>query len=134
MGQGAFWKPALHIVVPLPVTLLPTVAGPSVTTVLTNTLQRDRLDASSTQVLIGGYVLDATVSPAASIPKAWVQLETATGDPLQTTITDELGRFSFEQVHPDSYQLRWRASNRLEPSPRLVQVPSPSGEYDLRFE
>lgn len=134
MGQGAYWKPALHLVVPLPVTLLRVIAGPSVTTLLTTSLQQSIPETAATQIQIGGYVLDATVNPIVSISGAWVQLETVAGDPLQTTTTDELGRFSFEQIRPDSYRLRWRARNRTEPPPRLVQIPSSSGEYDLRFE
>jgi hypothetical protein len=78
-------------------------------------------------------VLDATVNPAQPVASAWVQLETSAGIPVQTTQTNGLGRFTFERLHPNSYRLRWRATGFTEPPPRPIEVPSPTGEYDLRF-
>ncbi|MBD2089950.1 DUF4255 domain-containing protein [Microcoleus sp. FACHB-1515] len=134
MGQGAVWKPAVYAIVTLPIALLRVVAGPMVTTLITDYRYTDAAVTAERWVQIGGFVLDATVDPPVPLASAWVQLESSGGDPLQTTISDELGRFSFEQLQPGSYQLRWRSIDRAEPVPRLVQVPSPSGEYDLRFE
>lgn len=57
MGPGAFWKPVLYLIVTLPVTLLREVAGPMVTTRITEY----RISGSSTiaEVLIeiGGHLL-----------------------------------------------------------------------------
>jgi hypothetical protein len=141
MGQGAVWKPAVYAVVTLPIALVRMVAGPMVTTLITQHRYTDvpnpyldEPEPLDIWVQIGGYVLDATVNPTVPLANAWVQLEESGGDPIQTKMTDELGRFQFEGLHPGGYQLRWRASDRDEPAPRPIQVPSPSGEYDLRFE
>ena len=68
------------------------------------------------------------------MPGAWVQIETMGGEPLQTAETDDLGRFTFADLQPGQYQLRWRAVGYpVPPSPRVIEIPSPTGEYDLKF-
>jgi hypothetical protein len=63
---------------------------------------------------------------------AWVAVEKPNGVQVQRTTTDTAGRFIFGGVQPGSYVLRARATGLGEVS-RPIDVPSPSGEYDLKF-
>jgi hypothetical protein len=67
-----------------------------------------------------------------AMPELWVELETLGGEKLQMTQTDDLGRFTFRELRPGQYRLRTRALD-LVGITRDIEVPSPSGEYDLRF-
>lgn len=137
MGEGAGWKPALHISVPLPVTLLTSVAGPSVTSILTQ-YQPDQLveTADSWVAWIGGMVLDATRplpngSPA-PLPDAWVALETLGGAIVQSTQSNPQGQFTFRQIQTGDYILRARIAGRAEVQ-RSVGVLSENGRYDIQL-
>jgi hypothetical protein len=125
------WKPAIYLVVTVPVLQVTEIDGPPVTTrtafVAPTGLPPDVL------VEIGGHVIDATVAPEVVVGGAWVRLETAAGDPLATGATNADGEFTFAGIRPGSYLLRWRAGARPAPPPRAITVPSPTGEYDLRF-
>lgn len=135
MGTNHRWKPVLYLVVTLPLALRREVAGPMVTTRITEYRQTGRPETAEVWIQIGGHVLDATVDPPVPVPDAWVRLEDPVGTPLQTTTTNELGRFSFGDLQPGTYRLQWRAEGHSVPAaPRTVEVPSPSGEYDLTFE
>jgi hypothetical protein len=136
MGQGAVWKPAIYLVVTLPVALLTEIAGPMVTTRITEYRMSGRPETAEVWIQIGGHVLDATnplptgaPSPVASV---WVELQNSDGERLQLTQANEAGRFTFGDLRPGSYLLRAQALG-LAPITRAVDVPSPSGEYDLRF-
>jgi hypothetical protein len=78
------------------------------------------------------------VAPAAAptlqqaLSGVWVILETLAGERLQTTQTNNLGRFTFGDLHPGEYVLRTRALD-LAPIQRQIEVPSSTGEYDLQF-
>jgi hypothetical protein len=104
-----------------------------VTTRITEYRQTGRPETAEVWIQIGGHVLDTTVNPPLPVASAWVQLETPTGAIVQTTQTNNLGRFTFERLHPNPYQLRWRATGFTDPPPRPIEVPSPTGEYDLQF-
>jgi hypothetical protein len=53
---------------------------------------------------------------------------------LQSTTTNDRGRFTFLNLRPGSYVLRARALGLGELTPsRTVDVPSPTGEYDLSY-
>jgi hypothetical protein len=135
MGTGHRWKPAIYLAVTLPVILLREIAGPMVTTRITEYRRTGHPETAETWIQIGGHVLDATEDPPVPVPDAWVRLETTGGEVLQTTGTNELGRFTFERLQAGQYQLRWRATGYPVPAaPRMISVPSPSGEYDLKFE
>jgi hypothetical protein len=134
MGANHRWKPAVYLVVTLPVLFPTQEVGAMVTTRITEYRQRGRPDTAEVWIEIGGRVLDATVDPPFPLAGAWVQLETTGGEALQTTKTNALGRYSFGRLLPGLYQLRWRAGAHPEPVPRSIGVPSPTGEYDLRFE
>ncbi len=133
MGTGHRWKPGVYLVVTVPVALESEVAGPMVTTRITEYRQWNGGGPGEVFIQIGGHVLNAGVTPPVPVPGAWVRLETSAGDALQTTHTDDLGRFTFGELHAGQYQLRARAVGLGETQPRTVEVPSPSGEYDLRF-
>lgn len=83
---------------------------------------------------IGGQVLDATVDPPVGLEGAWVRLETLSGVALQTATSDSQGRFIFASLQEGQYQIQWRVEGRPVPTPRVIDVPSITGEYDLRFE
>lgn len=136
MGSKQPWKPALHLVVTLPVELLQEISGPMVTTRITEYRQVDAAGSTEVWVQIGGQVFDARTDPQITKPvvRAWVQLETVAREVLQTTQTNELGRFTFVGVRAGSYVLRASAVGLGELIPgRAIDVPSPTGEYDLRF-
>jgi Pvc16 N-terminal domain/Carboxypeptidase regulatory-like domain len=136
MGSKQPWKPALHLVVTLPIELLRETAGPMVTTRITEYRPSGATGTPDVWIQIAGSVIDARTDPHAEAPVAgaWVQLETTGGQVLQRARTNELGRFTFVNVRPGSYSLTARAAGLgdLNP-PRPIDVPSSSGEYDLRF-
>ncbi|MEJ2747386.1 MAG: carboxypeptidase-like regulatory domain-containing protein [Anaerolineae bacterium] len=87
---------------------------------------------SEVRIAIGGHVYDSSAAPATAVPEAWVQLEQPDGTPVQSTQTDADGRFQFGYLTAGSYQLQWRATGfPLPAAPRPIEIPSPSGEYDL---
>jgi hypothetical protein len=137
MGSKQPWKPALHLVVTLPVELLQESSGPMVTARITEYRQAGRPDSAEVSVQIGGHVLDAYADPnnPKAVVGAWVQLETTSGEVLQTSRTNELGRFTFVNVRTGSYVLRASAVGlgELIPAKAIEVPPSQSGEYDLRF-
>lgn len=136
MGQGALWKPVLYLVVTLPVALFREIAGPMVTTTITEYRQTGLPGTAEVWIRIGGHVLDA-VNPLPSgapapVNGAWVELQDAAGARLQLTRTNELGRFSFGELQPGGYRLLSQITGSA-PLTRVLDVPSPSGEYDLLF-
>lgn len=133
MGANHRWKPAVYLVVTLPVVLPTEVAGPMVTTRITEYRQTGQPGSGEVWIQIGGHVLDATVDPPVPVVDAWVQLETTAGQRLQTTRTNEMGRFTFGALQEGEYRLRYSALGFNERA-RDIDVPSPTGEYDLRFE
>lgn len=133
MGPNYRWKPALHMVVTVPVALLTEIAGPMVTTRITEYRISGLPASAETWIQIGGHVLDASLIPPAPVPGAWVQIENAAGAAVQTARTNSLGRYTFAGLRRGPYRLRCRANGFPTPVPRDVDVPSPSGEYDLEL-
>jgi protocatechuate 3,4-dioxygenase beta subunit len=102
-----------------------------VTTRITEYRHAGQAETAETWIQIGGRVLDA----GAPVPGAWVRLETPAGEPLQTTKTNGMGQFTFSGLQAGNYQLNWRAEGFPAPAaPRPIEVPSPTGGYDLSFE
>jgi Pvc16 N-terminal domain/Carboxypeptidase regulatory-like domain len=130
MGTGHRWKPALYVVVTVPVRVARQVVGPMVTTRITEYRLEGAPESAEVWIQIGGTVYDVARRP---VPSAWVRLETTAGVPLQTVATDGLGRFTLGGLRSDRYGLRAGAVGLGETQPRTVEVPSPSGEYDLAF-
>lgn len=129
MGSDAPWKPSLYLVVTLPIELVAEAAGPMVTTRVTEYRASGRAETAEVWIQIGGRVTTPAGQP---VQGAWVQLETLAGVPVRTTNTNELGRFHMGDLRADRYRLRARATGLGERA-REVNVPSNSGEYDLRF-
>jgi hypothetical protein len=78
--------------------------------------------------VIGGVV--QTGAPPEPVGAAWVELLRA-GSRLRLARTDGNGRFRFEALPPGPYQLR-ASSATLGPTSLLpIDVPSPTGTYDI---
>ena len=90
-------------------------------------------EAGDVRLQIGGHVLDMT-DPLAPVPlaRAWVVIEEPAGRILARTTSDPGGRFIFTRLQQATYRLRAGVPGRGMQD-RLVDVPSPSGEYDLLF-
>jgi hypothetical protein len=136
MGQNSPWKPTVYCVVTVPVALLREILGPMVTTTITDhrILDPDAVsEVGDVWLQIGGHVLDVA-NPLTPLPlaRAWVLLEDPGGQVLRQTTTDPNGRFIFTRLRQAAYRLRAGVEGRGAQN-RLVDVPSPSGEYDLRF-
>jgi hypothetical protein len=132
MGTVHPWKAGIYLIITIPVILGTTVSGPMVTTALADYGRDPVTAASETWINIGGHVLDGKEAPPLGVAAAWVGLENASGTSLlQSTRTDSDGRFVFGGIRPGSYRLRCRAAGFAEPAPRAVDVPSPTGEYDV---
>lgn len=126
MGINHRWKPAIYLVVTIPVELKEEVEGPMVTTLITENQLMDSFGPPETFIQIGGFVFHA----GKAVVNAWVELANDSGIRLNTTETDPEGRFQFENLHPGTYRLQSRSSLGVS-DPRIVQVPSPTGEYNL---
>ena len=133
MGTNFRWKPAIHIVVvTLPVQQEAAISGPMVTTRITEYRVSGRPESAETWIQVGGHVLDATATPPRPLENAWVQIERA-GESPQSTRTNALGRFTFGHLRRGEYTLSARATGFAGNPARTLEVPSPSGEYDLEF-
>jgi hypothetical protein len=133
MGPNHRWRPAIYLIVTLPVVYAPQLAGPMVTTRMIEYRRYDEPAAVETRYQIGGHVLDVTGPDPQPVGDAWVRLEMVGGEPLQTSHTKTLGRFSFSNVLAGQYQLNYRAQGFAAEVPRVIHVPSPTGEYDLEL-
>ena len=132
MGVNHRWKPAVWLVVTLPVVYETQFSGPMVTTRIAEFRVSGRPETAESWIQIGGHVFDTAMAPPAPVKGAWVRLMTVTDKPLQITQTNELGRFTFNGLQAGDFRLRYQAVS-LGESFRDVSVPSPSGEYDLQF-
>ncbi len=133
MGPNHRWKPVIHLVITVPVQLLTEIAGPMVTTRITEYRITGVPGSGETWIQIGGTVLDASAAPPAPVPGAWVEIESAAGGSVQSARTNALGRYTFGRLRRGSYVLRYRAEGFPIPPPRAIDVPSPTCEYDLEF-
>ncbi|HYO13592.1 MAG TPA: Pvc16 family protein [Thermoanaerobaculia bacterium] len=125
------WKPAVNLTVTLPILYERKVAGPMVTTRITEYRQQGGTGTPEVWIQIGGHVRTGT--PPEPVAGAWVRLETSPGGlPLQTTETDADGRFTFTQLAAGPYALRIRAQGFAEAT-RNIQVPSAAGGYDVEI-
>jgi hypothetical protein len=127
MGASHRWKPAIYIVVTVPVVYEVMIAGPMVTTSITEQHLRDSQNSVIVWIQIAGTVRDSNQMP---VDAAWVRLETTTGDPLQTPVeTDKSGRFTFTGLTEGDYQLHVVALGFDRAYP--IGVPSAGGSYDI---
>jgi len=129
MGNKHQWRPCIYLIVTVPIPPQTFPSGPMVTTMLADTRQRDVAASAEVLAAIGGVV--TTGAPPVPVDQAWVELLKTTGERLQLARTGADGRFTFSFVRPDSYQLRASSAALGAAPPRSIDVPSPSGEYNL---
>ena len=132
MGEQHPWKPVIEVIVTLPVELLTEMEGYMVTTGITEYRQTDKPDTAEVWIQIGGHVFKKSGAANVEIPDAWVGLETVGGEPLHSTKTNALGRYTFSKLQSGQYKLKARATGFPEKE-RPIDVPSPTGEYDVTF-
>ena len=137
MGQVHPWKPAVYLVVTIPVTLPEAEVGGVVTTLSVGLRQGAGPGGEESLAAIGGRVLDSQNplpggSPA-PVADAWVRLESPPGTAVATATSDAQGRFAFDRLRPGPYRLRCRDGARPEPTPRDVVVPGQASDYELIF-
>jgi hypothetical protein len=125
MGVNHRWKPAIYLVVTLPVIFGAEVTGALVTTRITEYRQSGRPKTSEGWIQIAGTVMNSAGDPVAN---AWVCLDPAG----QTVTTSGNGRFTFFRLRSGDYTLRVRASG-FDELVRPIQVPSPGGGYDVQL-
>jgi hypothetical protein len=133
MGEGHRWKPAVYMIATLPVLEEPFVAGPPVTTRIAEYRRADNREPGEVLAAIGGRVLDGSLTPPSPVAWAKVQLERQDGAFIAATQSDSQGRFIFERLPLGPYQLRCWASGFAVPLSEPIEIPSPTGEYDLIF-
>lgn len=141
MGATHPWKPAVYLVVTLPVALQTEIAGPMVTTRITEYRPSGQTETAEVWVQIGGTVNQTVINPAGEpvdvpVVDAWVQLESSTNAALQLNKTNEQGRFTFAKLRAENWPSRFRLRSGavgLGEITRDIEVPSPTGEYDLKF-
>ena len=136
MGTDSRWKPIVQLVVTLPIANIAELSGWMVTTKLTNYRITEHPETEEQWIEIGGSVSDASHPLPDGSPSpvvgAWVRLETPAGALVQGKETDADGRFIFRRIRASSYQLRSGAVG-LGIKTRLIDIPSETGEYDLRY-
>ncbi|MCW3065681.1 MAG: putative rane protein [Solirubrobacterales bacterium] len=122
MGAPHSWRPAVYLVVTVPVLVARHELGVPVTTLFTE------FDIGETPIDVGGHVLVGS----APVADAWVRLETPAGHLLQSATSDAAGQFRFTRLTARSYRFRAGAGG-VGAADRTLDVPSPSGEYDLHL-
>jgi len=132
-GNSHPWRPAVLLIVTLPMTLPPYAIYPMVTTRITEYAPPFGSGPPDQWAEIGATVFDATVTPPVPVPGASVSIVDMAGVQLATTTTDTDGRFIFNLLRPGNYQLQFSATGKPAQPPRNITVPSPTGEYNLQF-
>lgn len=125
------WKPAVYMITTLPLLLAVQRSGPMVTTAMADLLQIGLPASAERLSVIGGTVRDSRVPPQ-PVPLAWVELLTGANVRLQLANADTNGRFVFTGVPASAYRLRATGAS-AGPVLRDIDVPSPTGEYDLQL-
>lgn len=128
MGAAQPWKPAVYFVVTVPLSTTSRRTGPPVTTLSGEFLPGFSANGAETVIDVGGHVLYS----GDAVGGAWVRLETPAGDLLESTITDDKGRFKFKRIAAQTYVFRAGATG-VGADERQLVVPSPYGDYDLHL-
>ena len=127
-GTRHSWKPAVYLIVTLPVVLATDDAGPMVTTRFIEYELQEGTTPAEIDVEIGGTITNA----GNPIPAAWVRIEDIAFNPIAVTTANEIGRFIFSGLKPGTYVLRVRSQGFSETT-RKVDVPSANGNYDVQL-
>jgi hypothetical protein len=135
MGRGAPWRPAVWLVITVPVASAPSRVDGIVTTLMTDMAQSggpsEALDG------IGGVVLDASGAHASApvpVGDALVTLTDAAGHLRGRAASRADGRFVLTGVPPGSYLVTARAAAYPPRPPTSLTVPpTGSGPLELRF-
>jgi hypothetical protein len=130
---GEFWsalgtepRPSFAVVATIAMDVLAPDDAPMVGTLIARYFPAGSPGSADEWVIIGGAVRDSSGNP---VPGAWVRLE-PTG---ATTVTDNAGRFVFQNVRRGfGYRLRAAAVGLAEIQGN-VDVPAPSGNYNLTY-
>ena len=122
---GGQLRPSLDYRVSLALDYRDKISGPMVTTQVNRFSQADLPSAPDEQIQIGGRVTNSAVPPK-PVAGAWVRLD-AGG---LTAVSDDDGRFIFQGVVRGAHVLNVRAVGFADAT-RAIQVPEPSGHYDL---
>ena len=122
---GGQLRPSIDYRVSLSLDYQRAVTGPIVTTQISNFSSIDISGPSDERIQIGGRITDSTLA-ANPITNAWVRLD-AGGI---TAVTDNDGRFIFQGVTRGAHLLRVRAVGFTDAT-RAIQIPEPTGNYDI---
>lgn len=138
-NNGEFWnalgippRPYFTLVVTIAMDLEQLSQEYMVTNTITSYQQREHLNTAEVLIQIGGHVFNKSGNTTIEVPDAWVGIETIAGDFRQTTKTNALGRYTFEKLRPGQYKLKARTKGFPEKE-WPVDVPTPTGKYDLTF-
>jgi hypothetical protein len=119
-------RPSFSLVITIAMDLGLGSDAPMVTTLNARYLPSGESGSAEEWVIIGGTVRDGNGNP---VPRAWVRLEPTDA----TTVTDDAGHFVFPNVRRGfGYRLRAAAVGLAEIE-RNVDIPSPSGNYNLTY-
>jgi hypothetical protein len=133
MGINHRWRPALYLIITLPLKIVLPPAGPPVTTAITTVDRTDMPGMPDVLHTIGGLVIDDTGAKPVPVKNAWVRLSDAAGRKLQSGETDDQGRFIFGALQTGQYLLEARVQGLPAPPPRTITIPSPSVEYEIHI-
>ena len=123
------WKPAIHLVVTVPVVVSRQFDGILVTTRITT--YRQEGDPGETLIQIGGHVR-RTTAPQAPVDGAVVELRRSpAGELVASARTNELGRFTFLGLAAGGYAITARAPGLPPTTTAPFDVPSATGAYDV---
>jgi hypothetical protein len=112
---------------------IPDTLTPPVTTLTTEWLEEQDTMPQESLISIGGRVL--TGAGDTGVVNAWVQISGVSANVVavsQHVLSQADGIFSFDRLRAGQYHLRCVAAG-LGDIGRDTDIPSPSGEYDLRF-
>ena len=133
MGTSIRWRPAIELVVTLPVLLPHEITGPPVHTESVAYGLMGPID--ETRMTIGVEVLhqdDPQPGDLAPVPGALVRLERS-GLPIREGISDDDGRLVLSDVPAGIYRLHAWAERLGDFQTRPIAVPSGSGDYLVTF-
>jgi hypothetical protein len=130
MGSTSRWRPAVHLVVTMPVGL-PGQPGSTPVTTRELTIGATGLDVGATgsagSISVGGRLLSAD---GAGVAAGRAVLETPGGAPVLTAQADGGGWFTLDGIRPGPYRLRGFAHGFGE-AIRHIDVPAADGDYVL---